>query len=73
MNTVVEAEHRVSPEEKPMPSIECRRCHGARKVFVCERWVSSNGHCCPEGTHRLNCPGQSMACLECGGHEGKND
>lgn len=73
MNTIVGAEHRVSPKENLMPSTECRRCQGARKVFVCEGWVSSNGHCCPEGTHRLNCPGYSVVCLECGDREGKND
>ncbi|SFP34386.1 hypothetical protein SAMN03159463_04045 [Mesorhizobium sp. NFR06] len=48
---------------------ECSRCHGAKKVFVCARWMSSNGHCCPGGTHRINCPGRSIVCLECSGHE----
>jgi hypothetical protein len=69
MNTVVEAEHRVPSGEELMRPQECSRCHGAKKVFVCARWLSSNGHCCPEGTHRLNCPGHSIVCLECSGRE----
>jgi len=53
MNTVVEAEHRIPSREELMRPQECTRCHGAKKVFVCARWLSSNGHCCPGGTHRL--------------------
>ena len=64
----LEMECRVSEKETLLARpTECPRCQGARKVFVCARWMSSNGHCCPGGTHRLSCPGHSVACLECGG------
>ncbi|WP_206521347.1 hypothetical protein, partial [Mesorhizobium sp. M7A.F.Ca.US.014.04.1.1] len=46
---------------------ECSGCGGAGQVFQCPRWTSSNGHCCPAGTHRRGCPGLSAACSECDG------
>jgi len=70
MDSIVERERGVSDKENLMRPNECPRCHGGRKVFVCARWVSSKGHCCPGGTHRLSCPGHSVVCLECGGREG---
>ncbi|QKD01513.1 hypothetical protein EB235_08290 [Mesorhizobium loti R88b] len=45
----------------------CSRCHGGGKIFDCSRWSASKGHCCPQGTHQISCPGKTVACAECGG------
>jgi len=67
MSQNVEGEYQISERKERMHPTECSRCHGARKVFICARWVESKGHCCPGGTHRLSCPGRTVACRECAG------
>ncbi|RWB51195.1 hypothetical protein [Mesorhizobium sp.] len=45
----------------------CPQCQGAGKVFQCDKWVASNGTCCPAGSRRENCPGQRLTCQNCNG------
>lgn len=49
---------------------ECQGCGGTGTIFECPRWRSSNGHCCPAGTHQHRCPGVSVRCAECEGTGG---
>jgi len=46
--------------------LECTGCGGTGQVFQCPRWTSSNGLCCPAGTHQRGCPGASAPCADCG-------
>lgn len=34
-------------------------------MFQCDKWVASNGTCCPAGSRRENCPGQRLTCQNC--------
>ena len=45
----------------------CPRCQGVGKVFECERWLASQGTCCPSGARRDSCPGHSETCQNCNG------
>lgn len=48
-----------------MTNPDCRHCLGAGIVFQCPEWIRTRGECCPHGTHKVGCPGETIECPSC--------
>ena len=55
------------------PASDCPHCLGACIVFICPEWNRSHGECCPHGTHKVGCLGQTVDCPSCRRAEDSED